>query len=205
MAKAKKLEVVENDGAEATVPVSRATVYEEVTMDDGSAVKFPGKRRLLKSSSQAADGTITTRFDFRNGEVRHFHLHPSHALFAKFAAHGIEQKIGDEVAGLEDVEDMILAIDEVMERLGGAEGSWTAARESNGLAGTSVLARALIKVTGKTPPQIKEFLKGKTNAEKLALRQNSKIAPVIAELEANKKSKPKAEVDTDGMLDELAA
>ena len=177
------------------------TVYEEVSMDDGSTVKFPGKRRLLKESTVDADGTITTRFAFRNGEVRTFSLQPGAALLAKFAAHGIEQKIGDEVAGLEDVEDMILAIDEVMERLD--SGSWTAQRESNGMAGTSVLARALIQVTGKTPAAIKEFLKGKTNAEKLALRQNGKIAPVVAELEANKKKKEKATVDTDGMLEEL--
>src|ERR1700756_403538 len=92
------------------------TVYEEVSMDDGSTVKFPGKRRLLKESTVDADGTITTRFAFRNGEVRTFSLQPGADLLAKFAAHGIEQKIGDEVAGLEDVEDMILAIDEVMER-----------------------------------------------------------------------------------------
>lgn len=186
---------------EATTAKSK-TVYETVAMDDGEEVKFPGKRRLLKSSTFGADGSIVTRFDFRNGEVRTFKLEAGAELLAKFAAHGIEQKIGDEVAGLEDVEDMILAIDEVMERLDG--GAWTAQRESNGMAGTSVLARALLKLSpDKSIHQIKEFLKGKTNAEKLALRQNSKVAPFIAEIEAGKKKKEKAAVDTDGMLEEL--
>ena len=206
MAKAKKSVESVEDGNVTTVEFAEPkakTVYEEVQMDDGSTIKFPGKRRLLKESEVAADGTIVTRFAFRNGEVRTFTLAPGSALVARFAAHGVEQKIGDEVAGLDDVEDMILAIDEVMERLDG--GNWTAQRESNGMAGTSVLARALIQVTGKTPAAIKDFLKGKTNAEKLALRQNAKIAPVIAEIEAGKKKKEKAVVDTDGMLDELAA
>ena len=184
------------------VAVARAkTEYETVKMDDGAEVKFPGKRRLLKSSQQDAEGNIVTRFDFRNGEVRFHRVHPSHDLAAKFIAHGVEQKVGDEVAGLDDVEDMILAVDEIIERLAGGE--WTAKRESSGLAGTSVLARALIQSTGKTAAVIKEFLKGKNNAEKLALRQNPKIAPIVAELEANKKKKAKAEVDTEALLGEL--
>lgn len=179
------------------------TVYEEVTMDDGTVVKFPGKRRLQKQSTVSDNNfDIHTKFHFRNGEVRHFKISANQELFARFAAHGIEQKIGDEVAGLEDVDDMILAIDEVIERL--SSGAWTATRESNGLAGTSVLARALVEATGKTPAAIKEFLKGKSNAEKLALRQNSKIAPIVAKLEEGKKKKAKESVDTDSMLNELA-
>ena len=182
---------------------TKKTEYELVKMDDGTEVSFPGKRRLLKSTSVSADGfTVTTRFDFRNGEVRHFAIEANQGLFAKFTAHGIEQKIGDEVAGLDDIDDMILAVDEVIERL--QAGEWTAKRESSGLAGTSVLARALVQQTGKTPAVIKEFLKGKSNAEKLALRKNPKIAPIIAELEAKKKVKEKAAVDTEALLDELA-
>lgn len=179
------------------------TVYEEVTMDDGSIVKFPGKRRLLKSSEVSEDNfTVVTKFHFRNGEVRQFKIEANADLFAQFVAHGIEQKIGDEVAGLEDVEDMVLAIDEVIERL--ASGQWAAVRESSGLAGTSVLARALVEATGKTPAAIKEYLKGKTVAEKMALRQNSKIAPIVAKLEEGKKKKAKDSVDTDALLNELA-
>jgi len=181
---------------------AKGTQYEEVSMDDGSVVKFPGKRQLLKSSTVDHHGHVTTRFDFRNGEVRSFTIAPNAELFAKFAAHGIEQKVGDEVAGLKDIEDMVLAVEEVIDRLN--EGEWTAKRESSGLAGTSVLARALIQQTGKTPQAIKEYLKTKTNAEKLALRQNPKIAPIVAELEAKKKKKEKEAVDTDALLDELA-
>jgi len=201
MAKAKKaVDTVESVEGEAVA--AKGTQYEEVVMDDGSVVKFPGKRQLLKSSTLDSEGKVTTRFDFRNGEVRQITVSPSAELFAKFAAHGIEQKVGDEVAGLKDIEDMVLAVEEVIDRLN--EGEWTAKRESSGLAGTSVLARALIQQTGKSPQAIKEYLKTKTNAEKLALRQNPKIAPIVAELEAKKKKKEKEAVDTDALLDELA-
>jgi hypothetical protein len=202
MAKAKKaaLELVE--GQEGTVATAKEkTVYEDVNMDDGAVVRFPGKRRLLKGSSVEADGSIVTRFDFRNGEVRTFKLVGDEDLFKRFAAHGVEQKIGDEVAGLDDIDDMILAVDEVMERL--QSGEWAAKRETSGLAGTSVLARALIQSTGKTPEVIKAFLAGKSNAEKLALRTNPKIAPIVAELEAKKKSKAKDAIDTDALLDQI--
>lgn len=182
--------------------VKSKTVYEDVTMDNGEVVKFPGKRKLQKSTTISDDNfDLHTTFHFRNGEVRHFKISANAALFAKFAAHGIEQKIGDEVAGLDDVEDMVLAIDSIIERL--EKGDWTAVRESSGLAGTSVLARALMEATGKTAAQIKEFLAGKTNAEKLALRQNSKIAPIVAKLEEGKKKRAKESVNTEALLSEL--
>jgi len=175
----------------------------EVTMDDGTVVTFPGKRRLLKSSTISEDGfTVETRFDFVNGEFRIFKIEADNKLFAKLAAHGAEQKIGDEIAGLDDIEDAILAVDNLMDRL--KEGKWQAERESSGLAGTSILARALIKQSGKSAQVVKEFLKGKTNAEKLALRNNPAIAPIIAELEKNRKKKVKEAIDTDSLLEELA-
>ena len=181
----------------------KQTVYKEVAMDDGTVVRFPGSRRLIKSSTVSEDNsTVTVRFDFVHGETRTFTIEANADLFARFAAHGIEQKIGDEVAGLDDPEDMVIAVDEIMDRLNGGE--WTAKRESNGMAGISVLAKALIKVSGKTANEIKAFLSGKTNAEKLALRKSPKIAPVIEELEAGKKKKEKAAVDTEALLGELS-
>lgn len=180
----------------------KQTVYTEVVMDNGQTVKFPGTRRLLKESTVSEDGfTVKVNFYFRHGEVRTFEIEANAALFAKFAAHGIEQKIGDEVAGLDDVEDMVIAVDEIMERLNAGE--WQAKRESSGMAGISVLAKALVKASGKSAHDVVNFLKGKTNAEKLALRNSPKIKPIIEELEANKKKKPKTEVDTEAHLAEL--
>ena len=73
------------------------TQVETVTMTDGRVVDFAGKRKLLKESSVSADGKVQVRLDFRNGETRLFTLPDS--LLTKFAAHGAEQKLGDEIAG----------------------------------------------------------------------------------------------------------
>ncbi len=176
------------------------TQVETVTMTDGRVVDFAGKRKLLKESSVNADGKVQVRLDFRNGETRLFTLPDN--LLAKFAAHGAEQKLGDEIAGLNDVEDCVLAVDELIDRL--YNGEWSVKREASGMAGTSVLVRALVEHTGKTVEQIKQFLSGKSQAEKVALRNNPKIKPIVERIEAEKASK-KANVDTDAMLGELEA
>ena len=176
------------------------TQVETVTMTDGRVVDFAGKRKLLKESSVNADGKVQVRLDFRNGETRLFTLPDN--LMAKFAAHGAEQKLGDEIAGLNDVEDCVLAVDELIDRL--YNGEWSVKREANGMAGTSVLVRALVEYTGKSVEAIKQFLAGKSQAEKDALRNNPKIKPIVERIEAEKASK-KANVDTDAMLGELEA
>lgn len=178
--------------------MAKETVYKTITMDDGRVVEFAGKRKMLKESTFPADGSAQVRLDFVNGETRIFTIPES--LLNKFASHGAEQKLGDEIAGLEDVEDCVIAIDELMDRLGA--GQWSVKRESSGMAGTSVLARALVEHTGKDIAVIKEFLSKKSQAEKHALRQNASIAPIVAKLEADKVKKAST-VDTDALLGEL--
>lgn len=175
------------------------TQYTTVTMDDGRIVDFPGKRRLVKESIIGADGKVQVRLDFVNGETRIFTVPDS--LMARFAAHGAGQKLGDETASLTDVDDMVLAVDELMERL--SAGEWSMKRETSGLAGTSILARALVELSGKSAEQIKAFLATKTQAQKVALRSDPKVAPIVARLEANKAKKPGNSVDTDALLGEL--
>ena len=174
------------------------TAVETVTMQDGRIAEFAGKRKLLKESLQSPEGKVQVRLDFRNGETRLFTLPDN--LLAKFAAHGAEQKLGDEIAGLADVDDCVIAIDELIDRL--YNGEWGVKRESNGMAGTSVLVRALVEHTGKTVEQIKTFLSGKTQAEKVALRNNPKVKPIVERIEAEKASKG-SKVDTDALLGEL--
>jgi hypothetical protein len=184
----------------ATAPADKKeTSYALVKMDDGREVEFAGKRRMLKETMLDDDGFPSIRMDFVNGETRTFKLPAS--MLAQFAGHGAEQKFGDETAGLTDVEDAVMAVDALMIRL--EAGDWTKPRESNGMAGTSVLARALHQHSGKPMEQIKAFLAGKSQAEKVALRQNAAIAPIVAKLEAEKVGKSKTVVDTDALLGEL--
>jgi hypothetical protein len=174
------------------------TVIETVTMEDGRIVEFAGKRKLLKSSTVTADGKVAVTLDFRNGQTRTFTVPDN--LLAKFAAHGAEQKLGDEIAGLEDIDDCVLATDDLVDRL--YNGEWGVKREANGMAGTSVLARALCELTGKTRDQIKAFLSAKTQGEKVALRNSAKVKPIVDRIESEKVSKA-SKVDTDGLLAEL--
>ena len=172
---------------------------ETVNMTDGRLVDFAGKRKLLKSSSIDGEGKVAVRLDFRNGQTRLFTV-PA-GLMAQFAAHGAEQKLGDEIAGVEDVEDCVLAIDELIDRL--YNGEWGVKREGNGMSGTSTLLKALVEFTGKPVDAIKEVLKGKSQAEKVALRNNPKVKPIVDRIEAEKASKG-SKVDTEALLGELA-
>ena len=172
---------------------------ETVTMTDGRVVDFAGKRKLLKEAAETANGEVQIRLDFRNGETRLFTI-PA-GMLNKFAAHGAEQKLGDEIAGLDDIEDCVLAVDNLIDRL--YNGEWGVRREANGMAGTSVLVRALVEHTGKTVEAIKAFLANKSQAEKVALRNNPKVKPIVDRIESEKAAK-KSSVDTDALLDELA-
>lgn len=171
---------------------------ETVKMDDERLVDFAGKRKLLKESFVNAAGEVSVRLDFRNGRTITFGI--PQTMMAKFAAHGAEQKLGDEIAGLEDVEDCVLSVEKLVERLNAGE--WGVKREANGMAGTSVLLRALVEHTGKTAEQIKAFLADKTQAQKLALRNSAKIKPIVERIEQEKAAKA-TKVDTDALLGEL--
>lgn len=176
------------------------TVVETVSMDDGRKVDFAGKRKLQKEQV-GADDDMTVRFDFRNGETRTLVIDP--AMAYKFAIHGAMQKFGDEIAGVEDLDDAILAFDDLLERIG--KGEWNVKREANGMAGTSVLLKALVEATGQTVEKVKTFLSAKTHQEKLALRNSAKVKPIVERIEAEKASKSTSKVDTEALLGELSA
>lgn len=169
---------------------------EIVEYPDGRKVEFAGKKKMLKESFIPDNGSPYVRFDFRNGETRDFHLPDS--LLLRFATHGAEQKIGDETAGETDVDDMVLSVDALIERLN--KGEWNARREGGGMSGTSVLLKAMVEVTGKSLEQIKEFLKDRSQAEKLALRNSPRFKTVVQRLEEEKNAKA-AKVDTNALLE----
>lgn len=179
--------------------IQMAENVEVVKMSDGREVSFAGKRKAIKSSD-FVDGAVQVRIDFRNGTSRVYTI-PAE-LTGRAACHGGEQKYGDSYAGVDDIEDMIAACDQVQENV--SKGDWTSRVEGSGIAGTSVLARALVELTGKTMDAVKEFLKSKTQADKMALRQSSKLKPIIERLEAEKVAKA-SKVDTGALFAELGA
>lgn len=196
-------------GNGATPSTKKVREVEAVTLTDGRIVEFVGKRKMLKESfpegikNEAGEVLIPgplVRLDFRNGETRSYKLGDS--LLIRFATHGAEQKLGDETAGEEDVDDMVLAVDGLIDRLNNNE--WSIAREAGGMSGTSILLKALVEFSpSKTLDQLKEFLKGRSQAEKIALRNSAKLKPIVDRLETEKAAKG-AKVDTDALLGGLA-
>jgi hypothetical protein len=187
---------------EATTPAKAKkpeTVVETVKMLNGTICEFAGKRKMIKSTS-IVDGKVVVTLNFRNGETRIFTVPANMVL--QFAGHGAEQKLGDETAGVEDIDDALLAVDDLMDRLN--KGEWGIRREAGGMSGTSVLMKALCELYSKPVEAIKAFLSNKTQAEKLALRNNAKVKLIVDRLEAEKVSK-KGAVDTDALLGQLDA
>lgn len=175
------------------------TPIEVIDMSDGRKVEFPGKRKLLKET--LIDGSkVAVRLDFRNGETRLFTVPDQ--LLLKAAGHGMEQKLGDETAGEDDVDDMVLAVDELISHLS-TTGDWSRAKAAGGMSGTSVLLKALVELSGKTADAVKAFLTGKSQAEKVALRNSPKLKPIVERIEQEKLAKA-AKVDTEALLSELA-
>lgn len=200
--------------AETKAAKSKAEV-ENVLMSDGRTVGFAGKRKLDKTVIVEGDG-VKVRFDFRNGETRTVDAAElDGAVQLQAMGHGLSQKIGDECAGEEDPEDMVLAVDGMIERL--KKGDWRVAREAgDSTAGGSIVVKALAEVTGKTVQQIKDFLQSKLDADKAAggklTRQalyasfrvpGNPVAAVIDRMEAEKRAKSSGAVSANDLLSEL--
>lgn len=201
--------------APASVPAEasakKETVVTPVKMTDGRTVNFAGKRKMSKEII-IKDGKVSVRFDFLNGETRTYVV--GTALLNQLAGHGASQKIGDEAAGVDEVDDMVVAIDDIITRLN--KGEWTTTRAAgDGFSGASVVIRAIGEVTGKTVDEVKAFLEKKLADDKakggtLTRRDlyasfrapNSKTGVVIARLEKDKASKA-VKVNADDLLKDM--
>lgn len=187
-----------SDQTPETTATTTASSVESVVMQDGRTVQFHGNRKVVKTT-ELADGQAVVRFDCRNGEVRNFNV--MDADMVRLACHGAESKIGDEYAGIQDIEDIVVSIDEMIARLYRKE--WNVKRASNPAAGASDLVKALAEVLGKDVAVIKDFLSRKSNEEKAAFRKSDRVAPVLARIAAEKASKKPTSVDVGSLFSEI--
>ena len=194
-------------------PAKAERVVENVKMSDGRTVEFVGKRKLLKETIIEGN-VVKVRLDFRNGETRTWTIPQS--LILRCAGHGAEQKLGDETAGEEKVEDMVLAVDDLMARLD--KGEWTTPRAAgDSFSGASIVIKALSLVTGKPVDVIKDFLqkkldnakaKGETLTRKALYdsfrNPSTDVGKKIRELEDAERAKSSG-IDAVATLEELKA
>lgn len=146
---------------------------------------------------------------FSNGKTLKLEMSAlSNEIREQAMLHGLKQKLIDAAAISCDpatgraatVDTKFEAVNEVFERL--LNGEWNKKREAGTQSG-GLLFRALVKMYDgrKTPEEIKTFLASKSEAEKLALRKNEKVAEIIDELRAT--SNKVDTVDTDKLLADL--
>lgn len=117
--------------------------------------------------------------------------------------HGLKQKLVDAAAIGRDPDTgrtaspqiKIAAMEEVLNRL--LAGEWNKRREGNPTGGLLLRALARLYPT-RTREQLVEFLAGKSDAEKAALRRNPKVAAVIEEIRAE--SADDESIDSDELL-----
>ena len=169
----------------------------QVVAEDGATYEFGEKAKVKKqSSTDGSKGVV--KFVFRNGAVRSTSFDPSHPLFVRLAQHGADQKIGDEFAGLDDPEDCVAAFEQISERL--QAGEWTEKKQSEGLAGTSMLARALAEVTGKPLAEVKAKLAATPKEMKAAIGKQKAVAEVIERIKAERDERKGTKVDAEAAL-----
>lgn len=191
---------------DASKPKKKATVYTDVKLEDGREVKFAGTRKMQKKYEETPEGVKAT-FDFVNGATRSITIGPDSKLIATLVGHGLVQKIGDETATTADVDDMVLEVEAMIQRL--ASGEFYAERAAgDGFSGASVVLKALVEVTGLSLEAVKANIEKKLAATEGLTRKalydsfrnpNSKTGVVIARLEQEKLAKS-AKIDADAEL-----
>ena len=204
--------------------VKKVTERFDVVMEDGRTVSFPGKRQIQKTVDASGDG-FSVRFDLRNGKSFVVHMGDlPEATQVRLTAHGVAQKVGDEAAGTEDLDDVALAFEEMLTRL--KNGEWGAERQAgDGFSGASVVIKAIVmakKEAGQeiTVEAVKAFLQKKLEASKAKAAEtggkaltrgdlyssfrnpNSRTGQIIEQLEREKKAKA-APLNADDLMGEI--
>ena len=166
------------------------TEYRTVTMLDGTVVEFPGKRRTVKTLVKAPNGFLRVRFDFDNGETR---IHTLRAdMIEDYALHGAGQKLADVMAGVDDIDDAIEAMDQLRAQLDAGDWAKERAAGAGSAAGGSILAQALVLITGQTIETVRTYLATLDNKAKVQFRASPEIYPTIQKLEAEKAARAAA-------------
>lgn len=221
-----------NTGAAPAAKAKRPpTVYTKVNMQDfvtneagqkvPRVVEFAGKKKMMKTilyskdletwheDIEEGDQHVKVRFDFVNGETREFS--PPDSLLLTFLGHGASQKIGDETANeTEDVDDMVVAVDNIIEKLNA--GNWSSREPGESFGGAAIVIKALMEASGKTLGDIKTYLQGKldqakakgetlTRAQLYASFRNpaSKVGKIVRRMEEEKTAK-NIKIDADAEL-----
>lgn len=213
----------ETQAAAADTKAKAETQRTKVKLEDGREVEFAGTRKTSKEILLDAEGNATgVRFDFINAKTRTLMFSDVPVKTLGYSAgHGIAQKAGDEYSGVKEVDDMVLAVEEIFDRL--RKGAWEAEGRAAGdsIAGASLVIRAIIEAQaarGKTmtTEAVKAYLQkklddAKAKGEKLTRQglyasfraANTPTGAIIKRLEEERAAKS-VQVDATSLLDDMA-
>lgn len=188
-------------------------IVNTVTMTDGRNVDFAGKRQQLKTVLVDREaGTAAVRFDFSNGKTFTLRV-PGPAipnadgLLLECAAHGLSQKVGDESAGADTVEDAAMACEAMIDRLStGLPSEWRKRNEGGGKAfsGASLLLEAMLRRYPEADKAaLGEFVKGLSRKERDAMTRHAAMEPFVKQILAERDKKQG--VNADALDSKLAA
>jgi len=160
----------------------------------------------ITTNNNARDDELTgLTITFRHGEQLTIDVSALSADIQRQALlHGLKQKLVDaaaisrnpETGRTATIEDKFAAVKEVYDRL--LAGEWNKRREGGGTTG-GLLLQALVRLyPEKDVDTLRAYVDKLSRSEQAALRANSRIAPVIAEIQAERGG-----VDSDGLLAEL--
>ena len=169
-----------------------------VTMEDGRVVKFPPRRRSIRTIWEDAEGALHARIDFDSGRILNLDV-PEWSV-KSLAARGIELTFSSVINAPDTTDLAVENAEELIERFNSGDQSIFGGSSSAPAPQGSILARALFKyweAVGhpKDLEVIIDWLHNQNHAAKLRLRKSDEIKPFIEALEAEKVKKVKA-VDT---------
>lgn len=185
---------------DATKATTAKPVPRSITMADGRVVEFPAKRRKL-SHGEYKDGAVHIRMDWENGQTLRFTQSASGltGVAALAIVHGFEQKLGDESAGVEKIDDAIEGTRQLITRL--QAGDWNTKADPNSLAGAGLLVRAMARAFPEQPVEAaRTFVGTLTPKERTAMLGDERIAPHVKAIRAEDEGKAAKEVKTSDLL-----
>ena len=174
------------------------------------AIEATTKTPAIEATISDDKGTLT--LTFANGERLALHVSQLSAeVGAQALMHGLKQKLVDAAAISRNpdtgrsatADDKYAAVKEVYDRL--LAGEWNKRREGGSGATGGLLLQALLRLYAgrKTENDLRAWLADKTDAEQAKLRADSRVAPIIAEIKAERDARKAKEAGISG--DDLLA
>jgi len=183
-----------NQAAESEAKKVKADTATVVKCEDGTEVRFPGKRKM-QIAITLAEGALKGVIYFLNGRVLPVDVAAEHTH--NFIEYGFGQKVRDNVAGETDVDDMVVATQNQLERF--AKGLWNETRERGAFSGASLLIQAIVQLTGRPIADVSAWVSTLSKPQRAAMEIDPNIGPIFRQLKEAKEAKLK-NIDTGSLL-----